>query len=137
MLTSSNFILRVYLACLMRNIYIEQEGYKLLLSYDLDIGPNGYWITEKIYDEKRCISEACKANFIKKSNTKFFLSDCSVNIVAIHGLLYSFENENPFESSGKVYVDGSWQKLNATVQIKPNSSAPFPIYTIPYYVRKI
>ena len=66
MLTSSNFILRVYLACLMRNIYIEQEGYKLLLSYDLDIGPNGYWITEKIYDEKRCISEACKANFIKK-----------------------------------------------------------------------
>ena len=36
------------------------EGYKLLLSYNLDEGPSGKWITEIVYDEKRCKTELRK-----------------------------------------------------------------------------
>ena len=64
-----------------------------------------------------------------------FTIDCFVRIIAIQGLLYSFDNEKPHESAGRIYNNGSWTKLNSMVNVEGNTSNPVPIYTIPYYVR--
>ena len=69
------------------------------------------------------------------NSLNYWSTDCYAKIIAIQGLLYSFDNENPHENSGSVYQNGSWQKLHSVVPLEPNTSAPIPVYIIPYYVR--
>ena len=57
---------RAYLSGAMMDLYDNSEFFKLLLSYDLDKGPNGNWVTETMYDNTINIECNCKLKIIIK-----------------------------------------------------------------------
>ena len=65
----------------------------------------------------------------------FLSKDCYVKIIAIQGLLYSFDNEGPEYVIGSFYQNGSWTKMSSKVDIDPSNSSPVTINVIPYFVR--
>ena len=58
----------------------------------------------------------------------------SVSLHAIQGLLYSFDSLQPSHSVGRVYHNGTWTKINSSVNFQPKGQSPIPKYAIPYYL---
>ena len=107
-------LFRAYCECLMENVNNRQNGFKALISYDLDEGIYGEWVVESIdYYE-----------------TQSYASRSLVLTVA-RGLLYSFNNIHPNKALGSVYQNGTWQELNTTYA--PGNH--WPVFATPYFVR--
>ena len=58
----------------------------------------------------------------------------SVSLHAIQGLLYSFDSLQPSHSVGRVYHNGTWTKINSSVNFQPKGQSPIPKNAIPYYL---
>ena len=64
----------------------------------------------------------------------YFL-EMDTSLYAIRGLLYLFDSLQPSHSVGRVYHNGTWTKINSSVDFHPkDQQSPIPKYVIPYYV---
>ena len=59
-------------------------------------------------------------------------------LYAIQGLLYLFDSRQPSHSVGRVYHNGTWTKINSSVDFQPKDQQISVIkYVIPYYVQNL
>ena len=59
-------------------------------------------------------------------------------LYAIQGLLYLFDSLQPSHSVGRVYHNGTWTKINSSVDFHPkDQQSPIPKYVIPYYIHNL
>ena len=67
------------------------------------------------------------------SNEIDFL-EMNVSLYAIRGLLYSLDSLQPSHSVGHVYYNGTWTRINSSVNFQPKDRTPIPKYAIPYSI---
>ena len=116
-----------------KSIEDPKNGFKALISYDLETGVYGQWVVE---NKQYFSTYSMKGKYNLSAFFDLFHSnlilDVSVVLASVRGSLYSFDNIEPHQTIGSVYENGTWHKLNKTFDSKNH----WPVYVTPYFVRK-